>query len=122
MVLEQTSPNVLKCLSGFAKNWFVIPYNLNIKTDGEEKSQFLTNFVANNKWSAGAYEKPGDESFKSNPWKFNQNGTFVTERDGHHGTWEVKDQGGRLELIMGWKNHDGWAKFQVNHIEGKGFD
>lgn len=75
------------------------------------------------KWSAGKYaEEYGEESYKKNPWLFRSNHTFVTERDGHHGEWVIKDCGGRYELQMHWKNHEGFAIFQFNHLHTHGFD
>ena len=60
----------------------------------------LENELTTNQWSAG---KPGggDESFAANPWRFNADHTFVTERDGCHGTWFVR--GEERSLRMDWQ-------------------
>ena len=57
-------------------------------------------------WNAG---KPvgGPESFSANPWRFDADSTFVTERDGCNGTWAVRleENGalGKVVLRMDWR-------------------
>jgi hypothetical protein len=60
----------------------------------------LENELTTNQWSAG---KPGGgpEAFAANPWRFNADHTFVTERDGCHGTWFVS--GDKRSLRMDWQ-------------------
>jgi len=61
----------------------------------------LENELTTNQWSAG---KPGGgpEAFAANPWRFNADHTFVTERDGCHGTWFVS--GDKRSLRMDWQD------------------
>ena len=46
-------------------------------------------------WSGEAYAK--------NPWRFDGDGTFTTERDGCHGAWTVRRDLDRLVLRMDWR-------------------
>ena len=42
------------------------------------------------------------EAFAANPWRFNADHTFVTERDGCHGSWFVS--GDKRSLRMDWQD------------------
>ena len=62
----------------------------------------LENELTTNQWSAGIGWGCGPEAFAANPWRFNADHTFVTERDGCHGTWYVS--GDKRSLRMDWQD------------------
>ena len=56
-------------------------------------------------WNGG---KPtdGSESYDANPWRFDSNNRFVTERDGCNGRWQVRADAsapGGVLLRMDWE-------------------
>ena len=63
------------------------------------------NELKSSKWNAG---KPvgGPESFDANPWRFDANNRFTTERDGCNGRWQVRADAsapGGVVLRMDWE-------------------
>ena len=71
----------------------------------------MSKLIVKTKWNAGAYFKTGEDSYKSNPWNFKEDGTFITEKDGQHGKWSIREASGRYELSMKWLSCDLMAKF-----------
>ena len=72
----------------------------------------LDSLMIEKQWLAG---KTGlhitDESLIKNPWIFNQNGTFMTMRDKHHGVWSTESNN---LLNLRWNSYDSHASFKVN--------
>ena len=73
--------------------------------------------LMNTDWSGG---KPGGggENYHKNPWIFRTDHTFVTLRDGCHGTWSVRANSsspGGLVLRMDWHGEQisNWAEFAL---------
>ena len=61
--------------------------------------------LSSSSWSAG---KPvgGPEMYEANPWRFDSNNRFVTERDGCNGRWHVRADSsapGGVLLRMDWE-------------------
>ena len=58
-------------------------------------------------WNAGkAAESWNPESYDANPWRFDSNNRFVTERDGCNGSWQVRADAsapGGVLLRMDWE-------------------
>lgn len=69
-----------------------------------------------NSWQAGKGENVGEESYMKNPWRFFSNGYFVSQRDEHHGVWQVykDDTRNKIVLKLKWNSNDGHAKFELN--------
>ena len=124
-VFELQQNNDWKCVTwpwDFLKNWRIV--NQQVEGTGPEDENIiakLESFMVSNKMKAGNYRSP-EEHYDKNPWKFKSDRTFVTERDGHHGVWEIKNAGGRYELYMHWENHEGFAIFQFNHLGKPGIN
>ena len=69
----------------------------------------LEQLLVQKQWLAG---KTGmnidDQSLIKNPWVFNENGTFMTMKDKHHGTWTIENN----NLIkLKWESFNGYADY-----------
>ena len=66
-----------------------------------------------NAWSAGKANGHPEEVFAKNPWSFKADKTFVTLRDGCHGSWSCRVDRDTVTLRMEWQDgqHGNWAEF-----------
>lgn len=64
----------------------------------------------NDNFIARFFTKGGGEDPQKNPWVFNDDGTFMTMKDKHHGTWTTEND---QILKLKWESINGYATFQV---------
>ena len=66
-----------------------------------------------NACSAGKAIGHPEEAFAKNPWSFKADKTFVTLRDGCHGSWSCRVDRDTVTLRMEWQDgqHGNWAEF-----------
>ena len=62
--------------------------------------------LSSNQWYAGPNPSDG-----ANPWKFKEDGTFVTLKDDHGGTWNIDNSGVENILKLKWDTVNGYADF-----------
>jgi hypothetical protein len=87
--------------------------------------------LINCSWGAGKHEGGSGEGYGANPWRFDANHKFVTERDGCNGDWKVTDNasapgGATLRMDWGAAQNGNWAEFDLQahgampRFKGKG--
>lgn len=73
------------------------------------KNQWLAGKISGN-FIGKFFIKGSGEDPSKNPWVFNDDGTFMTMKDKHHGTWTTQNDN---ILKLRWESINGFADFLV---------